>query len=367
MSNWTFTENFLWGNDHPQCSAKNQSPINISTEQAKECNTLCDFKTFYNPSKCYINYKNNLIRVKYSPGSYIEYNNVLYELKELTIHLPTLHSIDNEKFDLEMCLIHSLGSESDSDDTTGNVRGVMLCRMFEIGPHFGEPENFLNQFINEVPRDPIDYDKEVVVSDKWSADMVMPKNKSFFLYDGGLPFPPCYSNYKVIVLEDIGKIGRTNIELLKLNIDKNIRPIQRLDNRPIFYRVYSSDYKKEKKEIKRFTSNNKYLKCEKKRIIEQKPKAVTTVVAEDVKKAALGFSDNFNNTMTQILLTVIILLILATSLVMTKYLFYHEYAQFLLKVLVGPVKMMSFADDWQKCTKKLDKPFVGDKSEVKSE
>lgn len=364
MSNWTFTENFLWGNDHPMCSAKKQSPINISTEIAKECNTLCDFKTMYNPSKCFVNFKNNLIRVKYSPGSYIEYNSVLYELKEISIHIPTLHSIDNEKFDLEMCLIHSLSSDSDTSNTSENIKGVILCRMFQMGPHFGDAETFLNQFINDVPREEIDFDKEVIVSDKWSADMVIPENRSFYLYDGSLPFPPCNTNYKVIVLEDIGTIGRTNIELLKLNIDKNIRPIQQLGSRPIFHRLYSSGKKNEKKELKRYTSNNKYLKCEKRRIIDApKPTEVTTTVAED-KQGALGFTTKFDNAITQILLTAIILLILAVAVVMTKYLFYHEYAQFFLRVLVGPLKMMGFDEEWKKCTKKLDKPFV-EKSNIK--
>ena len=32
MNNWTFSENYYWKNDFPQCGGPYQSPINIDTE-----------------------------------------------------------------------------------------------------------------------------------------------------------------------------------------------------------------------------------------------------------------------------------------------------------------------------------------------
>ena len=109
---WKFTDNFSWGNNFPQCNSKNQSPININTELTQLCKLLCNFEIYYKSSKCFVNYKNNLVTLKYSDGSYLEYDNILYELSEITIHTPTLHSIDNTKYDLEICLIHKLSSNN---------------------------------------------------------------------------------------------------------------------------------------------------------------------------------------------------------------------------------------------------------------
>ena len=146
MDNWSFNESFIWRNYYPECSNNNQSPINIDTELIKYCKTLCKFETIYNPSKCYVNYNNNLIRIKYDSGSYLKYQDVLYELSEITIHTPSLHSIDGEKYDCEICMIHKLS------DNSSDINGIILSRMFQRGPHDdGKPEQFINQIINEIP------------------------------------------------------------------------------------------------------------------------------------------------------------------------------------------------------------------------
>ena len=98
---------------------------------------------------------------------------------------------------MEVCLIHKLSSDNKTTTTADSPNGIMLCRLFESGPHYGSAETFINQIINELPKEPIDYDKEIEVSDTWGANMLMPENKSFYMYDGSLPFPPCDTNYKV--------------------------------------------------------------------------------------------------------------------------------------------------------------------------
>ena len=54
------------------------------------------------------------------------------------------------------------------------------------------------------------------------------------MYDGSLPYPLCTINYKVFVYEEIGTIGRDNIERLKLNLGENIRPVQPINDRTCF-------------------------------------------------------------------------------------------------------------------------------------
>ena len=99
-------------------------------------------------------------------------------------------------------MIIILLQKSDSPD------GIILSRLYESGPHHGGTESFLNQFINEVPKEESKFDIEVNVSEIGVLRCVNQKINHFICMMS-LPFPPCDTNYKVIVYEDIGTIGRT--------------------------------------------------------------------------------------------------------------------------------------------------------------
>ena len=346
---WNFSDNFSWGNTIPQCNEKNQSPINIDTEITQHCKSLCNFKTHYKTSGCFVNYKNNLIRIKYSKGSYLEYQNILYELTEITIHVPSLHSIDNSKYDLEICLIHTLSADNKTTTTSESPTGVILCRLFESGPHYGPSETFINQIINDIPKEPINYDKEIDVSDDWSANLLIPENKSYFMYDGGLPFPPCNTNYKVIIWEDIGTIGRTNLDIFKLNLGENIRNIQDTGDRIIMYIPYYKD-STNNTNISTKIINNKYLKCAENPISNLIKKPTPTI--KIISNSEEGISITNKLYLKQIFLLIIVILICINSVIFVKYLFKHFYAQKMLILLVGNERMVGYLEKWNnpKCS-----------------
>ena len=336
MDKWSFQSSFLWQNDYPECGNLTQSPINIDTTLLQECNTLCDFDTIYKTSKCFINYKNNNISIKYSGGSYIKYKDIFYELKEITIHTPSLHSIDNQKYDLEMCLIHKLsGNSKDSN-------GVMLCILFEAGPNFGSAEQFINQIINDIPVEEINYDKEVMVSKDWSANMLLPKNKSFYTYNGSLPFPPCTELYDVFVFEQINKLGKTNLDIFKQFLGKNIRKVQPLNNRIVFYKSKTKQIKKETNIIK---SDNKYLQCRK---IEAPPtKPVTTEKVEE-KKEDPGLDNSIKQKIKQYGIALSVFLLFGLAYLTITFMFKYYIGQRILRALAGSqVVTVDVIKDWR--------------------
>ena len=345
---WSFGDSFTWGNTFPQCSAKNQSPINIDTENIQHCQSLCDFKTLYQPSTCFVSYKNNLIRLKISKGSYIEYQNILYELKEITIHTPTLHSFDNFKYDVEICLIHSLSTDNKTTTTSDTPDGVILCRLFESGPHYGPAETFINQVINEIPKEDIDYDKEIEVSETWGPNMLVPKNKSFYMYDGSLPFPPCHTNYKIIVYEDIGNIGRTNLEVLKLNVGENIRNAQDIGDRTVMYKPY---YKGEEEVDEGTVSEDRFLKCVKDPVVQLLPESTEPVAT--IPYDGVGIDDTTRMYLKQIFLLIIVIFILVNAIIFVKYLFKHFYAQKLLIIMIGREYLEGWIEKWETCNRSV--------------
>ena len=370
---WSFSESFIWSNKYPQCGAKNQSPININTDNVQMCKTLCDFSLHYKPSKCRIVYNNNLVKINYDTGSYLEYKNILYELKEINIHVPTLHSIDNSKYDLEVSFIHNLSSENTTNTNSSTPTGIILTRLYESGPHYGGTETFINQIINDIPKEQSDFETEISVSEDWGAELCLPENRSYFMYDGSLPYPPCDTNYKVIVFEDIGNIGRTNLEILKLNIGSNVREVQEIGNRMIMYKAYYKD--EEKKNILKNSVkvDDKFLKCKKNPIAELIPKVEEII--KTTMTVTVGLDDETKLFLKQLFLALILIFILATAFVFVKYLFNHFMAQKILIMLIGNQYLEGWIEKWDNCTrnsnektqKKIDKIKKGISTSTKSD
>jgi len=346
MDKWSFHESYIWGNTFPKCKAKNQSPINIDTELVKECKTLCNFEVKYKNSTCFVKNSNNLVNIKCSPGSYFLYENTPFELTEITIHTPSLHTIDGSKSDIEICLIHKLSNTANSD-----INGIVLSRLFDKGPSFGKTETFINQIINDIPAEDIKYEKEILVSDKWGPNMVLPDNNlSYFTYNGSLPYPPCTESYKWFIYEDIGTIGSTNIDTFKNYIGNNARPIQRINDRTVFYVVINKNEIKQK-EQKIYTSDNKYLKCikddEDTKTIINTSQVVTTPADQQT-----GMDEYRLKKIKQILLFVVVLIIFINAFFFVKYLYKHFMMQKILRVIAGELVInQGVWDKWIKCEK----------------
>jgi carbonic anhydrase len=322
--NWTFEENRSWSND---CNLDKQCPINIDTSIADTCKDLCNLQIEYNPSSCRVKLeKHQNMQVFCDRGSYIVYNNRPFNLKEITFHTPSLHTIDGVRCDLEICLVHSL------DDNPYSDNGVIISCLFNEGNYFGKTETFINQFINEVK---INSEQSVDVSPDWGAKMIIPDRKAFYLYEGSVPFPPC-SKMTNIVMEEIGSIGPTNLEILTLNLGKNIRPIQPLNNRSIYYNPGDNIPSKiiPRKGRK---SNNKYFRCKldsKKLETDNKTKN-----NNDKNKKPIvipkGLSDTTKQRIKNIFLIIVVICIFIYAVVLTKYLFKNNIAQRIIIAIVG--------------------------------
>ena len=146
--------------------------------------------------------------------------------------------------------------------------------MYRRGAHHGEPQRFISEVLDELPSDPIKYYKDIDVSDSWGANLVLPKKKSFYMYNGSLMYPPCKEGYIMIVMDTIGMLGETTLDILVKNQGKNVRPVNGLYDREIFYNPGSRGDNEEEVDVN--TSNeDRYLKCVKQdvdpEILEQPP------------------------------------------------------------------------------------------------
>lgn len=235
-----------------QCEEQNQTPINIDTSLLTPCNELCNLEIKYSPTtNCSVSfYENQNLTIDYTEGSFVKYNDNIYTLKQITFHTPSNHLLNNKKYDLEVCLIHS--------NREDNKSGLIISCLYQEGNFRGNEEMFINQFINELR---INTKVDLEVGENWSAELLLPQRKSFYSYTGSLPFPPCSEDYTVIVFDTIGNIGPINLDILKSNLGKSSRSIVPTGKRTVFY---SSGNVKTTEKI----NKDRYLQCKPKEIIE---------------------------------------------------------------------------------------------------
>jgi len=268
---------------------------NLIVDTATQCNLLCKIIIDYmSNKKCHIvediTDPNNIKKyIQYEEGSFINYRDTNYEVDKIYFFSPSRHSIDGEKFDLEVNIHH--GGEriiahnhyhNDVEDTTplrkhfhyhskkggdnnhheakqaGIKSEIVSCILFNIGEHKGSEVNvFFNQFVHK-----LDSKEPINVHSNWNIEQLLPKKKSYFMYE----YKKEENDYNVIVFDNIQSIESGIFEIIK---DKCFAPedILRTDtaltntvtekdtlkNASLFYRtnvemITDEQYKKSKRD-----------------------------------------------------------------------------------------------------------------------
>lgn len=237
MSNdiWAFDRSDEWIKKYGKCNKKSirVSPLNIDTSKITPCNALCRLAIKYEPTTCSISMINNIPTITFTPNCIIKFKNEFFYLRKMTIHYTSMHTINNTYFDLEILLYHNRNPVNDNDG------GIILSILMKKGNDFGKANQFINEFINQLPSNEMPIEKDINVSNEWTPEQLLPDIKSFFYYEGALPYPPCNTNWTFIIFEEIIPISQNIIDLIHIYIlgnNLNIRPIQKTPkNISIFY------------------------------------------------------------------------------------------------------------------------------------
>lgn len=362
--NWTFEDFYLWGNTYTEANGDFQSPINVSSTNMKECNLLCQLKYNYKPMPCRVQYDSHKrILLNCEAGSYLNFNNKNYPLTEISIHTPSLHSIDGEKYACEILLIHKT-DQSGNPHSADN--GIIVSRMLrEVSANYGSVNDFIGQFIYQIPKDPIDYFKTVDVKN-WGPHMVVNQPKtSFYMYNGSLPFPPCHEKYHVIVYEDIGEISQTYIELLTNNVGSNIRPIRETGNREIFYN--SGMEITTQASTNDIISSNKFLQCKLKNTFEDTGKEEPEL--PEPEEEHIAFKDSrLSSNSAHIVKLIFLLFTIIFLAIVAYYSVVYMYKQFYMQRMLASFVPEDVLDDvridnWKRCSLKTGLFKVAEKPE----
>lgn len=371
MDNWSFNDSMIWESNYPACGGNKQSPINISPETAINCNLLCKTSFINKPSDCGVAFQNGMVKVNCSNSS-LNYNGVVYTLKNngaldrpaVSIHIPSLHTIDNRRFDVEILMTYSSFSEGNANSKDN---GIIVSRLLNrFGGDYGSCNDWLNQLINQIPIESLKSYLPVKVSSNWGAAMLIPPKKTFFTYEGSMPYPlrglGCLENYRCVVFTHVDNIGETNYNILKSNIGSDSRIVQPLNSRTVFFNNGEKDPILNELENPPF-STDKFLKCKRRSMTKKKqPK---TIIVNEIDET--GISSNTLNNIRNILLLIILILMLVLAYYFIKLAYKRFWIQKLLRKLAGSEKISNnvwnaWKDTRKIYTKKIEK--LKDSSEV---
>lgn len=207
-----------------------QSPINIISNISKKCSATCDLTFFYKTSKLNMSLYNNDLIIDYDTGSYINFNQEIFELDKISFTNPSSHKIDNVSYPLEAHLYHR-------NPYTGKI--LVIAVFIDINEAMSNSKRFLDSISSSIPKVK---EKEILINtdENWNIYSILPEVKGFFLYTGSLVKNPCTEDVLWIIFDEPVNCSNNLYNNIKKILNKNARTIKNLGERPIYYNANNS-------------------------------------------------------------------------------------------------------------------------------
>lgn len=169
------------------------APIDISMSAITgKCELKCSYSFHYSNSSCVATNRGDYISIAYDKSSSppVSYNATSYDVQEIRLYTPSLHSYNGTKTDAELVVVHS--------SNTGAI-SLLVCIPIKSNNTSSESANFFNTLINTVASSaPIDGETTTINVSTFNLDYFVPK-KPFFSYSATEPYQPCTDNVNYIV------------------------------------------------------------------------------------------------------------------------------------------------------------------------
>ncbi|MBE0494349.1 MAG: carbonic anhydrase family protein [Thiomicrospira sp.] len=194
---------------------KNQSPINLTSQQAVHTRGLPALDIAYRDVPLRLIHSDHGLRGNYPLGSYIRLGEQRYELTHYTFHTPSEHHIEGFAYPMEIHLVHR----------NGEGHQVVMSVIVQEGENNEQLDTILNNLPNE--KDKLQVFERV----NFNPVKFLPADKRFYRYIGSMTQPPC--NEGVVWLVFTKPIQASIGQLVRLNelMGDNARPLQGLNGR----------------------------------------------------------------------------------------------------------------------------------------
>ena len=195
-------------------TGESQSPIDIANPSEQD---LANISFHYQPSAVNILNNGHTVQVNYDPGSYIELDNVRYDVVQFHYHAPSEHTVDDESFPAELHFVHK------NADGKLAVVGILLRE--------GNENAAYQPFISNLPTKKTDA-KDAGV--RINAMDMLPPVQTTFRYSGSLTTPPCTEGVNWLLMTTPVDLSMQQLTTLdSLFEGGNNRPVQPINDRTL--------------------------------------------------------------------------------------------------------------------------------------
>jgi hypothetical protein len=175
------------------------SPININlSDITGKCDYKCAYNFNYNNSSCLATNRGDYLSLSYDNSSShpVVYNASNYDVKEIRLYTPSLHSYSGTKTDGELIIIHN--------PITGAVP-LLVCIPINSNNSSSISSLLFQTIVDTVANSaPADGESTTVAlgNQQFNLNDFVPK-KPFFSYSATEPYQPCSTNVNLIVYDSL--------------------------------------------------------------------------------------------------------------------------------------------------------------------
>uniref|UniRef100_A0ACD5Y1B3 Uncharacterized protein n=1 Tax=Avena sativa TaxID=4498 RepID=A0ACD5Y1B3_AVESA len=219
-----------WGSLEPDWAicrdGKEQSPIDICKVEAAQ--DMGPLEHTYTAGDCAVQNRGHDFIVKWKEGNgKLTVEKKDYVLQQVHWHVPSEHTINGTRFDMEMHMVHQ---------DSAKARAVVSVLFSTKQPgHPSKPLTGLGPYFKRLAgKNNMDEDvKELVDPSPW-----VDKSSGYYRYEGSLTTPPCSEG---IIWTIMSKVKHVTEEQVKLQagvstiVEANNRPAQKINDRVVRY------------------------------------------------------------------------------------------------------------------------------------
>jgi carbonic anhydrase len=169
------------------------APIDISLSAITgKCELKCSYSFNYNNSSCIATNRGDYIALSYDKSSNppVLYNATGYDVQEIRIYIPSLHSYNGSKSDGELIIVHTSNTGSNP---------LLVCIPIKSNNTSSVSAMFFKIIVDTISSSaPADGESTTVNIPKYNLSSLVPK-KPFFSYSATEPYQPCASSVEYIV------------------------------------------------------------------------------------------------------------------------------------------------------------------------
>ena len=187
------------------------APINIDKNTANTCNLKCEYSFTYQTTNLVASNKGEYL--SFRPDSQdtppVTYNSDKYNVDEMRIYNPSLHTYSGANASAEIVIVHS--------NVTGSGN-LLVCIPIISGDTISNSTTTLDTLISQLAKlaPTAGSDAGTISLSSFTFGQIVPL-KPFYSYTGTLPYSPCNGTYNYVVYSKENAISMTSTAFKVLN------------------------------------------------------------------------------------------------------------------------------------------------------